>query len=186
MSITCSVRRRVRTLAAVVLVVAAVAAVVPGGVADARRSAVPVRPAAPRAPEDIAGRIASLSALVGRRSTVVTSATDRRDDVRVRLKAAQRQETAAMDRTSQLAEVEADAAVRYEKSRGRVANLAAAAYRDGPAVTPISHLLSATSAPDYSSRHEIVERVGALQRDMVRQAKHDRVAARRAADEARA
>jgi Mannosyl-glycoprotein endo-beta-N-acetylglucosaminidase len=186
MSITFSVRRRVRTLAAVVLVVAVVAAVVPGGVADARRSAMPARPAAPRGPEDIPGRITSLSALVGRRSSVVTIATDRRDDVRVRLTAAQGQETAAMDRTSQLAGVEADAAVRYEKSRGRVANLAAAAYRDGPSVMPISHLLSATSAADYSYRHEIVERVGALQRDMVRQAKHDRVAARRAADEARA
>jgi hypothetical protein len=169
-----------------VLLVAGVAPVIGGGVAEARSAVVAVRPAAPRAPEDIAGRIATLSALVGRRSTVVTGATARRDDVRVRLTAAQRRETAAMDRTSQLAGIEADAAVRYEKSRGRVADLAAAAYRDGPSVTPITHLLSATSAADYSYRHELVERVGALQRDMVRQAKHDRIAARRAADEARA
>jgi hypothetical protein len=186
MSITSSVRRRVRILAAVVLLVTGVAPVASEGVAAARTTAVAPRPAAPRGPVDIAGRIGSLSALVARRSTVVTSATARRDDVRVRLTAAQRQETAAMDRTTQLAQVEADAAVRYEKSRDRVANLAAAAYRDGPSVTPISHLLSAKSAADYSYRHELVERVGAMQRDMVRQAKHDRIAARRAADEARA
>jgi hypothetical protein len=186
MSITCPVGRRVRTLAAVVLVVAAVAPVAVEGVAGARSAAVAVRPRAARPPVDIAGRIASLSALVSRRSTVVTSATARWEDARVRLEAAQQAETAAMDRTSRLAEVEADAAIRYEKSRDRVANLAAAAYRDGPSVTPISHLLSAKSAADYSYRHELVERVGAMQRDIVRRAKHDRIAARRAADEARA
>jgi hypothetical protein len=186
MSITCPVGRRVRTLAAVVLVVTAVAFVASEGVAGARPGAVTGRPAAPRGPEEIAGRIASLSALVSRRTTVVTSATARRNDLRVRLGVAQEQETAAMDRTTRLAEIEADAAVRYERSRARVADLAAAAYRDGPSVTPITHLLSAKSAADYSYRHELVERVGALQRDMVRQAKHDRVAARRAADEARA
>jgi hypothetical protein len=186
MSITCPVGRRVRSLAVVVLVVAAVAPVATEGVAGARPGTVAGRPAAPRGPEDIAGRIASLSALVSRRTTVVTSATARRDDLRVRLGVAQEQETAAMDRTTRLAEVEADAAVRYEKSRARVADLAAAAYRDGPSVAPITHLLSAKSAADYSYRHELVERVGALQRDMVRQAKHDRIAARRAADEARA
>src|SRR4051812_16959472 len=186
MSITCSVGRRVRTLAVLVLVVAGVAPVASGGVAGARATAAVARPAAPREPVDLAGRISTLSALVGRRSTVVTSATARRDDVRVRLTAAQAQEQAALDRTTRLVEIEADAAVRYEKSRDRVANLAAAAYRDGGSVTPLTSMLSSTSAADYSYRHEIVQRVGAIQRDMVRQAKQDRVAARRAADEAKA
>ena len=116
----------------------------------------------------------------------MTSATARRDDIRVRLSAAQREETAALDRTTRLAEIEADAAVRYEKSRDRVANLAAAAYRDGGSVTPLTSMLSSTSAADYSYRHEIVQRVGAIQRDLVREAKQDRLAARHAADEAKA
>jgi hypothetical protein len=169
----------------VVLLTTCVAPVVGSGAAEARGRVVPARPAAPREAVDIAGRIASLTALVSRRSAVVTSATARRDDIRVRLTAAQEQALAAQDRTTRAAELEADAAVRYEKSRARVANLAAAAYRDGPSVTPLTHLLSAKSAADYSYRHEIVERVGVIQRDMVRDAKRDRIAANRAANAAR-
>jgi hypothetical protein len=186
MSITCFVGRQVRILVALVLLTAGVAPVVGSGIAEARSTAAIPRPAAPHEPVDIAGRIASLTALVTRRSSVVTSATARRDDIGVRLAAAQRESAAAQDRTTRAAELEAEAAVRYEKSRGRVADLAAAAYRDGPSVTPLTHLLSAKSAADYSYRHEIVERVGVIQRDMVRDAKRDRIAANRAANAARA
>jgi hypothetical protein len=67
-----------------------------------------------------------------------------------------------------------------------VARFAAAAYRDGPSVAPLTRLFSAESAADYSYRQEIVERVGDRQRDLVRDAQRDQAEAAAAAEAARA
>lgn len=182
MSITSTVRRRVRIVIVMMLVATGVVPVASGGVASAREAT----PAAPNPASDPAGRIASLTATVERRGAVVTGATARRDDIRVQLSTAQQQEAGAQDRTNRLGEIEAEAAIRYAKSRGRVARFAAAAYRGGPSVTALTQLFSAKSAADLSYRHEIVKRVGEQQRDLVRDAKRDRIGARVAADAARA
>jgi hypothetical protein len=115
----------------------------------------------------------------------VDTATARRDDVRSRLATTQQQEVAARARTDQLGQIEAEAAARFEQSRARVARFAAAAYRDGPSVAPISQLLSSHSAADYTYRYEIVRRVGNEQRRLVQDAKSTRIAAATAAAAAR-
>lgn len=179
MSITSAVERPVRTFVTLVMLVAAVAGAVAGGSADAL-------PAAPgRAVTDPTARVTSLGALVARRSAAVDAATARRDGVQSRLVTAQQQAEAARARTDQLGEIEVRAAVRFQKSQARVARFAAAAYRDGPSVTPLTQLLSSRSAADYAYRHEIVRRVGVQQRQLVRDAKRTRSAAAAAADEAR-
>ena len=61
-----------------------------------------------------------------------------RDAVQARLVTAQQQEDAARARTDYLSQVEAQAASDYQRSRDRLARFAAAAYRDGPSVTPLS------------------------------------------------
>jgi hypothetical protein len=178
MSITRSVELRARTWVTFVVLLAALVPVV---------AAIPAgaRPAAPARVVDPAARVATLGALVARRADVVANATARRDSVRSRLVTARQQEEAARARTNQLGELEAHAAVRYEKSSARVARFAAAAYRDGNSVTPLTHLLSSDSAGDFAYRHEIVRRVGIQQRQLVRTAKRDRAAAAAAADAAR-
>ena len=178
MSITTSVERRARTLVTFVVLVAAVVPFVAGAPAAAR-------PTAPARVVDSGARIATLGALVARRAEVVATATARRDSVRSRLVTARQQEEAARARTNQLGELEAEAAARFEKSRARVARFAAAAYRDGPSVTPLTHLFSSESAGELAYRHEIVRRVGVQQRQLVKTAKRDRAAAAAAADAAR-
>lgn len=148
-------------------------------------TAAGARPAAPARVIDPTARMATLSALVARRADVVTSATARRDSVRSRLVTARQQAEAARARTNQLGELEAESAGRFEKSRARVAKFAAAAYRDGPSVTPLTHLLSSESAGEFAYRHEIVRRVGIQQRQLVKTAKRDRAAAAAAAEAAR-
>jgi Mannosyl-glycoprotein endo-beta-N-acetylglucosaminidase len=178
MSITSTVERGARAVAVVLLVAALISiAVAPG--AGARL----------RAPGDGAtdpvARAATLADLVSRRTTVVATATARRDNVRSRLIEAQQLEEAARARTDKLGEVEAEAAVRYQRSRARVARFAAAAYRGGPSVTPLTQLLSSRSVAEYAYRHEIVKRVGDMQQELVADAKRDRIAAAAAAEEAR-
>jgi hypothetical protein len=182
MSITCSVQRPARTLVTIAVLVAALVPVLAVSPAGARPAAPPAAPAPAAAPS---GRIATLGALVARRTAVVTSATARRDSTRSRLVSARQQAEAARARTNVLGELEAEAAGRYEKSRARVAKFAAAAYRDGPSVTPLTHLLSSDSAGEFAYRHEIVRRVGIQQRELVKTAKHDRAAAAAAAEAAR-
>jgi peptidoglycan hydrolase CwlO-like protein len=182
MSITRSVERRGRTFVTFALVVAVVVSVAFSAPASARSTAP--TPAASRI-TDPATRVAALGAMVSRRTQTVQTATARRDGVRARLVAAQQQEAAAQARTDELGRLEAEAAGRYEKSRERVARFAAAAYRDGPSVAPLTRLFSADSAADYSYRQEIVERVGAHQRELVHDAQRDQAEAAAAEAEAR-
>jgi hypothetical protein len=178
MSITTPVERRARTLVTLAVLMAAAVPFVAGPSAAAR-------PAAPARVVDPTSRIATLSALVARRAGAVDAAIARRDSVRSRLVTVREREAAARARTNQLGALEAEAADRFEKSRARVARFAAAAYRDGPSVTPLTHLLSSDSAGDFAYRHEIVRRVGVQQRRLIKTAKRDRVAAAAAADAAR-
>ncbi len=178
MSITGTVERRARILVTLVVLVAAVAPVVASPAAGART-------AAPARVVDPAARIATLGALVARRADLVVTATARRDRVRSRLITARQQEEAARARTNLLGELEAEAEVRSEKSRARVAEFAAAAYRDGPSMTPLTHLLSSDSAGEFTYRHELVRRVGIQQRQLVRTARRDQVAAAAATGAAR-
>ena len=169
---------------------AVVVAVLLGAVA---MSAVPdagARPAAPtplatRTDIDPPARVAALSAIVGQRSQAVRTAVARRDDLVRRLAETAVQEQGAQARTDQLSQLATEAAARYAKSRARLARFAASAYKDGPSVTPLTQLLSSDSAADYTYRHELVQRVGDQQRDLLAAAKHDRVAAKLAADAAR-
>jgi hypothetical protein len=163
-----------------VLLAAVVATAVPAGARPAAPNPVPVR-----ADIDPAARVASLTATVGQRSQAVRSAVARRDDLAGRLAAATVQEQGAQARTDHLSEIAAEAAARYAKSRTRLAKFAASAYKDGPSVTPLTQLLSSDSAADYTYRHELVQRVGDQQRDLLARAKHDRVEAKLAADAAR-
>ena len=178
MSITSTMERRARAVA-VVLLVAAVISIALAPVAGARL----------RAPGDGVtnpiARAATLADLVSRRTAAVQTATERRDNVRSRLIEAQQLEEAARARTDRLGELEAEAALRYQRSRARVARFAAAAYRGGPSVTPLTQLLSSRTAADYAYRHEIVKRVGDMQHRLVTDAKRDRAAAAAAAEEAR-
>jgi hypothetical protein len=105
--------------------------------------------------------------------------------VQSRLVTAQQQATAARARTDSLSQVEAQAAARYQRSRDRLARFAAAAYRDGPSVTPLSQLLASRTAGDYAYGHEIVRRIGVHQHTLVTDAKRDRAAAAAAAATAR-
>ncbi|MGZ6964487.1 MAG: glucosaminidase domain-containing protein [Acidimicrobiia bacterium] len=178
MSITSTVERPVR-IVAVVLLAAAVMAVSAGAPAGARLAAPDLGSTGP------ADRIATLAAMVSRRADDVATATARRDGVRSRLVTAQQQEQAAQARTDQLGAIEVQAAARYDASRARVQRFAAAAYRGGPSVTPLTQLLSSDSAADYAYRNEIVRRVGVSQRRMVSDAKRDRAAAAAAAEAAR-
>ncbi len=109
----------------------------------------------------------------------------KRDDLAARLTAATGQEEQAQARTDQMSRLATEAAVRYSKSRARLARFAADAYKDGPSVTPLTQLFSSSSAADYTYRHELVQRVGDQQRNLLAEAKHDRVAAKLAADAAR-
>jgi Mannosyl-glycoprotein endo-beta-N-acetylglucosaminidase len=183
MSITRTVEHRGRTFVTFVLLVAAVVPVVFSAPASARPSAP--GPAAARV-TDPATRVAALGAVVSRRTQTVQTATARRDGVRSRLVTAQQLEAAAQARTDELGRLEAEAAGRFEKSHDRVARWAAAAYRDGPSVAPLTQLFSSESAADYSYRREIVKRVGDHQRDLVRDAQRDQAEAAAAASAARA
>ncbi len=101
--------------------------------------------------------------------TTVDAATARRDGVRSRLDTARQQEEAlARTRTSELGEIERRPRRASRSHEARVARFAAAAYRDGPSVTPLTQLFSSDSAGDYAYRHEIVRRVGAQQRHLVK------------------
>jgi len=125
MSITSTVERRARAVAVVLLVAALVSvAVAPGAGARLRAPA--------DGGTDPVARAATLAALVDQRTAAVETATARRDNVRSRLVEAQQLEEAARARTDRLGELEADAALRYQRSRARVARFAAAAYRGGP------------------------------------------------------
>jgi hypothetical protein len=178
MSITSTVERRASTVAVVLLVAALVSVAAAPGVG-----------ARPRAPEtgatDPVARAATLADMVNQRTAAVATATARRDSIKSRLVEAQRLEEAARARTDQLGQLEAEAALRYQRSRARVARFAAAAYRGGPSVTPLTQLLSSRTAADYAYRHEIVKRVGDMQHQLVLDAKRDRIAAATAAEEAR-
>ena len=185
MSITSSVERR--ALVALGLLVAAVASVTctaPAGTATAAPGAS-APAAAARIVTDPSARVATLSALVARRDGVVAAAIARRDAVQSRLVEAQRLADAARARTDQLSQLAAQAAGRYASSRARLSRFAAAAYRDGPTVTPLSQLLASGSAGDFTYRNELVRRVGARQRDLVDEAKRDQATATAAADLAR-
>ncbi len=187
MSITSTVERRARIAVVGSLVVVAVSVMsgVPAGAVTGARPEAP-SPAAPaRAITDPAARVASLGALVDRRTQAVAAASARRDSVQSRLVAADQEADAARARTDHLSQVEADAAARYQKSRARLARFAAAAYRDGPSVTPLSQLLASQTAADYAYGHEIVRRIGVQQHNLVTDAKRDRAAAASAADAAR-
>lgn len=167
---------------ALVLLVAVVATAVP---AAARPAAPTPTPVPVRADIDPAARVATLRATVGQRSQAVRSAVAKRDDLGGRLAAATAQEQDAQARTDRMSELATEAAARYAKSRTRLAKFAASAYKDGPSVTPLTQLLSSDSAADYTYRHELVQRVGDQQRDLLARAKHDRVEAKLAADAAR-
>jgi hypothetical protein len=187
MSITSTVKRRYRTLVTLLLLVAAVALVAvspPAGASATGRIAGRATAPATTA-NDPATRVASLGALVDQRTQSVRTMTARRDDTRARLTTAQQQEQAARARTDALGQIEQRAAARYEKTKARLSRFAAAAYRDGPSVTPLTQLLSSHSAADYAYRHELVQRVGDQQRRIARNAKRDRAAAAAAAEIAR-
>jgi hypothetical protein len=188
MSITRNVKRAVRTGLVLVLLWAGVVAVAP-------TTAVPAAPAPPGAPAplprqrpdlDPGGRVAQLRALVGQRSQTVQAAEARRNNVSGRLVEATMLEQEALARTDRFSQLAARAATRYAKSRARLSRFAAAAYRDGPSVSALTELLSSGSAAEYSYKHEMVERVGDVQRQIIRQAKRDRIEAKAAAEEARA
>jgi hypothetical protein len=187
MSITSTVERCAR-FAVVGLLVVAVGSLTCGAPAQAATGTLRAAPS-PSAPArtvtDPSARVATLTALVERRTQAVTSATARRDAVQSRLVTAQQQATAARARTDYLSQVEAQAAGRYQKSRDRLARFAAAAYRDGPTVTPLSQLLASRTAGDYAYSHEIVRRIGVHQHNLVTDAKRDRAAAAAASETAR-
>jgi hypothetical protein len=179
---TLRMNRSARATLATVLLLALMATVAP---AAAARPAADTGPVPPRTDVDPAARAATLRATVAQRTRAVRAAEARRDDWQRRLDETLMLEEAAQARTDHLSNVAAQAAARYAKSRTRLAKFAAEAYKDGPSVTPLTQLLSSKSAADYAYRHEIVSRVGDQQRDILARAKHDRVAAKVAADEAR-
>lgn len=181
MSITSPVPRIPRAIAALVLAMGVLVPVTTSWAAPRARSAT--RPAVTTDP---ATRIGALGALASRRSVAIDAAVARRDDVARRLAETQSLEAGARDRTDALSATAAAAAARYASSRDRLADLAAAAYRDGPSVTPLSVLLSSRSAADVAYRSELVKRVGDAQRRAVAAAKRDRLVAQNAADAARA
>jgi hypothetical protein len=191
MSITRNVRRASATVTAAVLLCVAVVVVAPSTPGQAAPAAGPAPAPAPPLPltrpgYDPAVRVASLNALVAQRSRTVRAAEARRNDIQGRLDEAITLEAAAAARTDKLSQLAVRAARQYEKSRDRLANLAAAAYRDGPTVTPLTQLLASESAAEYAYKHELVERVGDEQRRIITQAKRDRVAAKQAAEDAKA
>lgn len=172
MSITSLVRRFATVL---LLLCAGVAAVAP-----ATASAAPAPAPAPAAKPEIdpAARVATLSALVGSRSQSVQSAQARRNDLGQRLTAATAQEAAAQARSDRFSILAAQAASRYARSKARLSRLAAAAYKDGGTVTPLTQLFKSDSAVTYAYRHELVRRVGDQQRSIIATARRDRVTAK--------
>jgi hypothetical protein len=175
MSITGTMERRALVASGLVLAVVAWATF---GAAAGAAGAAPRAVASPTsAITDPAVRIATLAALVTRRTEALTTVTARRDDVQARLAEAQQAADAARARTDRLSQVAAEAATRYERSRARLAQFAAAAYRDGPTVTPLSQLLGSQTAGDFTYRQEIVHRIGVQQRDLVADAKRDQARA---------
>jgi hypothetical protein len=191
MSKTSNVKRATAAAVAAVLLWAGVAVVAPLTAATAEPAPPPAPPAAPVLPlarPDLnpEARVASLDAMVAQRSQTVRNAEARRNDVSGRLLEATTLEQAASARSDKFSQVAARAAKRYAKSRSVMADFAAAAYRDGPTVTPLTELLASKSAAEYAYKHEIVERVGDEQRRVIRQAKRDRVTAKLAAEAARA
>lgn len=191
MSKTSIVKRAIAVALAAVLLGAGVAAAPPLTAATAQPAPAPAGstpPASPLAHPDIdpAVRVASLRSMVAQRAQAVLNAEARRNDVSGRLVEATTLQQAASTRSDRFSQVAALAAKRYAKSRDLMARFAAAAYRDGPTATPLTELLASKSAVEYAYKHEIVERVGDEQRRVIRQAKRDRVAAKVAAEAARA
>jgi hypothetical protein len=191
MSITSDVKRATAAGLAAVLLSTAVVVVAPLSGADAAPAPVPPPPGAPPSPLarpdiDPAARVATLSGIVAQRSATLRNAEARRNDVAGRLTEATTLEAAASARSDEFSRKARSAAKRYARSKDRVAEFAAAAYRDGPTVTPLTELLASKSAVEYAYKHEIVERVGDEQRRIIAEAKRDRIDAKAAADAARA
>lgn len=170
-----------RALATVAFSLGVLVPVLPSAAAHGIPSALPRASST-----DPATRIASLGDLFAQRSNAADAAVTRRADVARRLAEAQSLETAARARTDALSAVATTAIARYTASRGRLANLAAAAYRDGSSITALSVMLSSQSAADATYRSALVKRVAAAQRRAIEAAKRDRVAAQKAAAAARA
>jgi hypothetical protein len=178
MSITPFVNRVAPALLLTVVLGVAATVVTPvtGSAAPAPAPAPAVKPET-----DPATRVASLSTLVASRTQALQSAQARRNDLGQRLTAATAQEAAAQARSDQSSVLAAQAAARYAKSKARLALLAAAAYRDGSTVSPITQLFKSDSAATYAYRHELVRRVGEQQRSIIATATRDRAAAKRTA-----
>jgi hypothetical protein len=190
MSITRTVERRALVATGVVVVVVAcatfgLAAGSPGPAGAAPGPAPTAATSSARAVTDPAARVATLSALVTRRTEALAAVTARRDDTQARLAEAEQAADAARARTDHLSQVASEAASRYTRSRARLVRFAAAAYRDGSSVTPLTQLLGSDSAGDLTYRSEIVRRIGTQQHDLVDEAKRDQARATATAEAAR-
>lgn len=168
---------------AVVACAFAACGVLPGAIG----SAAPV-PAAPwvGAATDPAVRVAGLTAAARRAQARLGVATARVTQVRSALATAEAQLAEAAARTDAASRAAAAARAEAERARRQVEVVAAAAYREGAGGSALARLLSSDSITQLTYRRELVGRVAAERRTVIRRSRRAEVAARAAEATARA
>ena len=126
---------------------------------------------AARGSRDPATRVAALEALSRTADAQLAGAERNLADLRNRLGALEAAETAAQARTDELGLARRAAQVRADRARAALAQLAAAAYRDGANVSNLSVLLRARSPLDAAYRRGLVRRSAEVRRAAVVEAR---------------
>ena len=186
-------RRRSRLVVAAVSGVALLGALTPSdpGVVGALGAPAPhpeggrVEAAVTRGPTDPAVRIAALNDVARRAAGTLAVATARDERVRRDLAATEDQLARAEARTDALGRQAELAARRAARARRHLETVAVAAYREGAGGSALARLLSSGSVTEASYRREIVTRVAAERRTVIRRARAAFAAAREAEAAAR-
>lgn len=192
-------RRPCRLAAAAVSGAALLGAAVPGdpvGAGTRRATAPPAEGArvegagvgdvAARGATDPAVRIAALTAAARRAAAALAAATAREERARRDLAAAEEQLARAEARTDTLGRQAEEASRRAVRTRRQLEAVAVAAYREGAGGSALARLFSSGSVTEVSYRREIVARVAAERRAVIRRSVAAFAAAREAEAAARA
>lgn len=139
-----------------------------------------------RGSRDPQARVAALEGLVASAASQTAMAERNLADLANRLGALERAEAAAHARTDELGLAEGAARERRARARAALAELAAAAYRDGANVAGFSVLLRARSPLDAAYRRGLVQRSAEVRREAVVEAQAAARALHRAVRAARA